>query len=179
MRYILIFLICFSANSQSYKGLNSIDTLSVKLSEIDASYFKKLKIREDKFLNTTIITPKFKGSVYPYLIISGKAIILRCYVSYTGSNWVFMDKLYFSIDNELLIYDLPKSKRKVTSKGVIESSDFIVDQKMDIIINLIKLSEKPIIGRFYGDRNSDFYISKKNIEGYNSLINLYNELTKD
>lgn len=178
---VIIVLITSSLDvcSQTKTNFKNTDTLSIDIEKLDRKFLKTVRIREDKLLGVKRIYPKLRVNIYPYIFIYKNVAVLKFEASYSGSSWIFMDKLLINLKDELLLFNLNGISRNIVSGGVNETSDMFVDQKLRLLLESIKLSETPVIGRFVGDKSRTFQMSNKAIKSIKDLLLFYNTITEN
>ena len=130
------------------------------VSKIPSDILKKFNTNEDKFTSITFLKHKKNNeSLNLYIGIKNNMPFLRMVCKYSGTNWVFFNKIIFLIDG--VAYDYyPKSssKREVITGGVYERIDDLIidyDDKQQLLINALANCKETLEIRFSGDRVAD------------------------
>lgn len=179
MKKILLFLIpvlfigCasmgdFSANAnfgESYKAAEN--------SNIKSEY--------DKYRNITFYDSKNSKGIDPIRLYIGQKEdnkFLRCYIHYSGKDWIFFDKIYLiNKENKRFITDVYfyNKNTDVRDGHVYESIDFVI--KNDEIEDFLELLNGTSISiRLSGNRNKEYKIKERNVKAMKEIIDFYNQL---
>lgn len=139
---------------------------------------KKLRKQTDKIEKTSFyISP---GLEYNYPInlyigeLASKSVFLRCAFSYTGSDWIFFDKVIISIDGENTELEIKEYDKKTDNGGgsVYESIDLLFDDNIALIERIIK--SKTTYIRLSGKHNrKDYLIGKNQKNSLKTVIESY------
>jgi hypothetical protein len=105
MRKVLLFVILLVV--VIFKAQNSESVASKKISEISRDDLKGFFTKNDKFENIVFINPIMvnNNSRYGYLVLDDDQLFFRYKIDYSGSDWIFANKIIFLYDGER--YEIP------------------------------------------------------------------------
>lgn len=170
------------AKVQEYKkSIDSIQPIIGLKADYDKLTKKDLKgFREnyDEFKKSRFIYSKIRADlIHPYIALNDGNMYLRLKTKYSGSGWVFADKVKIIIDDEIFTYELGSTDRNVrTGRFVEEKSDILVDEYLLGMLEKISISQEKIKMRFKGDKYYDTKIRKADIRKIKEVLALYNKL---
>ncbi|MBR6506093.1 MAG: hypothetical protein IKT37_00635 [Clostridia bacterium] len=116
-----------------------------------------------------------RSFVLPYIGMNDNNIWLRIVCNYTGSNWLFFEKITYHIDgeNSYEFFDYFDVTRDNDSGDVWEYVDRLAEESEIELLWAIANSEKTII-RFEGDNKyRDFTVSEKDKEAIRQTLTAY------
>ena len=160
---------------------NNNISFETKLHNLPKESLKNYRILYDKFEHTTNIFSKSSdgANIKINIKIKGNECFLRLYSFYSSDSWLFVDTIYFLINNETYkIGNIDSSTREVgTGLGIVERNYINIDEDLLNVIKKIFDSPSQIDIRFSGkERYQDFKLSKKNIAAMKETLDLYNLL---
>ncbi|MGJ1419955.1 hypothetical protein ACR79T_10040 [Sphingobacterium spiritivorum] len=156
-----------------------IDTKAKSLDVLTKEDVKGLDYSYDKFNKMNFI--KLKHHEYnllsPYISIdSQNRMFLNLRANYSGSSWIFFDKMIVLIGTETFTYIFKSEPDRDVGSGVKEVITDTVDEELYKILEQISNANSPTSIRLQGDKYIDYKLSKKNIEGIKNLLNVFNKL---
>jgi hypothetical protein len=180
MKKLFFLLSLFSTLAYSQSG-EFMASKKVDFDKTDTEKLKNFRLREDKFENTVFIHHKNSSSdnnISAYIVIEGDNAFLRFRTSYSGSTWIFYNKIILNIDGKNYTHIVSDVKRESHSGGnVTERSDVQVDKEIYFFLEEIYKSTTDVGLRFKGDgKMKDVKISKKIIENLRETLDLYKKL---
>ena len=158
------------------KATKTISTINQSvLDNIDT---KKFKIVEDKFQNLKFIYNKKRSSPRVYIAVSENYAVLRLSESYSGSDWIFMDTMFFLLnDEERMSLPLDNVERDVISGSMVkEYADVVLNSDQIEFLSKIEESTRVDI-KTVGKGTKRYELTKKSKININDILKLYQELT--
>lgn len=155
-------------------------SLSAKESESILAVAKMTTLKTDEVEGIDWITP---GSAWSepngfYLYIGrtdSKPPILRLSARYHGSDWVFFNRLVFSVDGKKSVIPVSDVSRDPSGKGVTESADITAAPHAQLLWDISR-SQKTIL-RFSGNQDfSDWLIPAEDKKSIENIVLLYRNL---
>lgn len=171
--------------SKKIKELNAMEFMEIRCIDINTLSRKEQRewrIKEDKFKGTVFIKDKKIHSlgreVYPYISIKNGYMYLRFVVRYTGSSWVFFDKVIFLIDGKKYEFVPSTPKTKIINTGVSEHSDTYVDKAVFNLLQKIA-NAKNVEYRLEGSKGvRDKKLGGLDLKGIKETLEFYERLKK-
>lgn len=155
-------------------------SIKVNFEDLDKDLKKGFKTEEDKFKKMQFIS--LRGAAYmviPYLSVKNNLVTMRLRTRYSGTEWLFFDKVIFNIDNKNYEYDAGKTSREVHSGGsVVEWSDIVVDNEILDILKTAAYSQNNVEYRFTGQDSMDYKLSESNKKAIAKVLEVYYAMTK-
>ena len=154
------------------------------LSTLSTNDLKGFRVNEDKFQKSTFINPMgpmsgIKDPLEIYLVIDEYGYLAqRLRIRYYGSDWVFMEKVLFLVDDEVYEFYLKSKPRRDVSGGrVYETSDELMTPELYEILLKILHSTGDVSVRFEGDSFHDMKVSSQNMKRLKKSDDLYQKLS--
>jgi len=154
--------------SEKISNLNDIhfvDAKSIDLNSLEKSEKKGWNFNYDKFKEITFIKPKniYGSRFYPYIGVKDNGnMYLRLKASFSGSDWVFVEKIIFLVDGEKIEFKPVSSNRDVSIHATVtENFDTPVDIKIYELLQKIANSQNEVEYRLQGERSVDRVLKEK------------------
>lgn len=151
------------------------------LSELSEDDLKGFKVKEDRFKKVTFIHHKLEGRNYPYLVITADNLLsMRIVMNYSGSNWIFFDKIIFLCNDETFeVKDLDVDRTIGGPNSVYETADFRVDNSLYSFFYKAFESRKDIEYQLSGKYSYNGKLKSSEIKVLLSVFYLYSKLKKE
>ncbi len=160
-----------------------------QLKKKHSALLKKFRINEDKLEHVKFYThttfPVYTNSrnvLYPYIAMgtdSGYTPVIRTVFGYTGSNWIFVQKVSVYIANNKVFekdYGFFKWQRENNTNGLWERLD-VKEDDLNNIYTRIANTKNSVDVRFEGkDYRKDFKIGPNDKQAIKDTIDLYEAL---
>lgn len=164
-----------SLNNQKFNDVKSVD-----LKSLDKKERRGWEFKEDKFKSITFIKKKtgIANRIYPYIGVKDNGTMyMRLSCRYSGSEWAFVTKITFMVDNEKIdFYPTQKSRNVSSSALVTEYFDDEVDAKTMELLRKIAASPNPVEYRMSGQRSRDFKMKELDRTTIREVLELYDRL---
>lgn len=152
----------------------------VEFAKTEKNQLKDFRVTEDKFQSTVYIHSRKEpdsNMISIYLGITDNEAFIRLRTNYSGSRWIFYDRVTVNIGAQNYTIMISDLKRETHSAGnVTERSDMLVSEDLYKVIMAISRAKEDVELRFKGEKVKDIKLSKKTIESIRETLALYHTL---